>query len=529
MPFLLTRVDEGESEPRRVAGTSLGIGRGTDAHLRFADEAVDLRHAVIGRDAQGFELLDLGSVSGTYLNGQPVEAARLAPGDRIGIGPFEISVEPGADPSTLGLTVRRLAPEAKPAAGVAALAAPKLDYAASYGLGRGGALSKAALSLGALGLATLAAVGVTAAALGGRSTLPRPGPVSSAHEAAGLAADCAACHAPFRGVVAALCEDCHAGPRHQAEQVGNPPCGGCHAEHRRLPELARVPDAVCTGCHGDLKLASGAAPKVARRLVTFDEHPDFRPKADPTVVRLNHALHLKPGLRDEAGRPEQLDCASCHAFDAEQGEILPLEFERHCQRCHNLAFDDRLPDREAPHGEAKEVVTGIFGIYAESSANLRGLTREQLRSRIFSSQQAVLSFDARLSRQTVTALDQVVRLKCSLCHGVELTSPLEPKVEPPAIPRKWLLGAKFSHGTHRLSPCGDCHEGAAASRASGDVLVPGITPCLDCHGVAAAGTGAAKAAGASACVTCHPYHEKTAQGGWEATLPPGRARRAVAR
>jgi pSer/pThr/pTyr-binding forkhead associated (FHA) protein len=66
MAFLL-RTPEGMTN--RVEGQRLRIGRGTDADLRFDDPGVSLAHAEIVQDAEVWRLVDLGSVTGTYLNG----------------------------------------------------------------------------------------------------------------------------------------------------------------------------------------------------------------------------------------------------------------------------------------------------------------------------------------------------------------------------------------------------------------------------------------------------------------------------
>jgi hypothetical protein len=70
----------------RLRPPSLVIGRGADADLRLMDTGVSRRHAEIEVDQDGVTIVDLGSTNGTSVNGQRVSRARLADGDRIGLG-----------------------------------------------------------------------------------------------------------------------------------------------------------------------------------------------------------------------------------------------------------------------------------------------------------------------------------------------------------------------------------------------------------------------------------------------------------
>src|SRR5258708_38655233 len=100
MPFLVSRPAEQPQAPvHRLDGDSLLIGRGTNAGLRLDDDAVALEHARIERDAAGYKLADLGSVTGTYLNGKPLEnGAHLKDGDTVGIGGSPLPVHPFPPP-----------------------------------------------------------------------------------------------------------------------------------------------------------------------------------------------------------------------------------------------------------------------------------------------------------------------------------------------------------------------------------------------------------------------------------------------
>lgn len=62
------------------------IGRNPDCEVVVDDFTVSRRHAVIRRDARGFEIVDLGSTNGTFVNGQSIERTRLENGDVISVG-----------------------------------------------------------------------------------------------------------------------------------------------------------------------------------------------------------------------------------------------------------------------------------------------------------------------------------------------------------------------------------------------------------------------------------------------------------
>ncbi|MFJ1704741.1 FHA domain-containing protein [Kitasatospora sp. NPDC088346] len=63
------------------------IGRAPDNDLTVADLSVSRHHAELRARADGgYEIVDLASHNGTYLNGQPVQSAAVGPQDLIGIG-----------------------------------------------------------------------------------------------------------------------------------------------------------------------------------------------------------------------------------------------------------------------------------------------------------------------------------------------------------------------------------------------------------------------------------------------------------
>src|SRR5205085_5266713 len=88
-PFISLQSDNG---PQRVpiADKPLTIGRHPDNLLVITDTQASRFHAVIGKSKEGYVVKDLDSRNGTRLNGQPVKAAKLNPGDVVALGTTEI-------------------------------------------------------------------------------------------------------------------------------------------------------------------------------------------------------------------------------------------------------------------------------------------------------------------------------------------------------------------------------------------------------------------------------------------------------
>jgi ABC-type multidrug transport system ATPase subunit len=74
----------------------LVVGRAPDCDVRLAHPTVSRYHALLERRGDGLWLLDLGSVNGVSVGGRRlIEAARVHEGDRVGIGPFLLSLTGG--------------------------------------------------------------------------------------------------------------------------------------------------------------------------------------------------------------------------------------------------------------------------------------------------------------------------------------------------------------------------------------------------------------------------------------------------
>jgi hypothetical protein len=66
------------------------IGRHPDSDIFLDDVTVSRRHARLGREGNTIEIRDLGSLNGSYVNGERVEHRTLVTGDELQIGRFKL-------------------------------------------------------------------------------------------------------------------------------------------------------------------------------------------------------------------------------------------------------------------------------------------------------------------------------------------------------------------------------------------------------------------------------------------------------
>ncbi len=67
------------------------VGRNTDSDVFLDDVTVSRAHASMERRSDGsFFVRDVGSLNGTYVNGEQVDETKLASGDEVQIGKFKL-------------------------------------------------------------------------------------------------------------------------------------------------------------------------------------------------------------------------------------------------------------------------------------------------------------------------------------------------------------------------------------------------------------------------------------------------------
>jgi hypothetical protein len=365
----------------------------------------------------------------------------------------------------------------------------------------------------------------------------------------------------------AKCIVCHIGPAHHDNQIpmhgdklGELSCAKCHREHEGDEELARVADRHCTDCHADLQTSPGS-PSFALHVTDFEDpdgHPDFKieellnlptdkgvkialgpdgepihhafhvlgyvqragePKRwqDKARIRFNHQAHLKAMFDAEGRRIEDsglkgypMSCADCHQFDVERRYMKPINYEQHCQNCHQLTFDvDKHREAKDPgSGEIKklavtvphekpDVVRGYLSkIYMldtlddepaggktddkDPLAELRrgfpgrdfeaSFTEEQarkIREQLSEDEKALYPLNF-VRNEIARGKAQQVLFKengaCALCHDInkyetKASAPAgEPwEIVPPEIPDRWYKHSWFRHDSHRMLSCVECH------------------------------------------------------------------------
>lgn len=68
----------------------VAVGRHPESDIFLNDITVSRRHAEIRREERVFEVVDVGSLNGTYVNRDRVERAELSSGDELQIGKFRL-------------------------------------------------------------------------------------------------------------------------------------------------------------------------------------------------------------------------------------------------------------------------------------------------------------------------------------------------------------------------------------------------------------------------------------------------------
>ncbi len=68
-------------------------GRSEHADIFLDDVTVSRKHAEFVREGDRFVVRDVGSLNGTYVNRQRIDAATLNPGDEVQIGKFRMSFQ----------------------------------------------------------------------------------------------------------------------------------------------------------------------------------------------------------------------------------------------------------------------------------------------------------------------------------------------------------------------------------------------------------------------------------------------------
>lgn len=521
---------DGLVKESNVEADRLSIGRGTNQSLPLSGAIVALEHAEIHPVAQDVFRLASKSSVGVELNGQSgVKESVLKVGDVITVGGHRIVVIPRVERYDLVLEVQLAAPEL-----ALSRASSKLDLEM-------GGLSQRKLALGIV--ATLLLVGLLIPLLmiaAGRPALLMrvlpadgiwaPGPVASGH--AHFGSQCDTCHAaPFSAIKDSSCVQCHESMKHHSDQTAihavsgfaDRGCVDCHQEHRGQGALISQHPKLCVDCHGEPEEFSDF-PAMSKVVDFKRTHPEFRytvstldvknqklvtsriqreegvPLRDISGSLFPHDSHLaENGIKGPNGT-EKLICGSCHAPDTARAGFRNLDFEKHCQRCHELKLE--TPDRtiELPHGQNDATRFLVETFY---------LPFAKQQSVSITAEQADLT-----ARRRIGVLDEIPKVEltdrelvtevfefqvCGKCHLIDVSGE-QPRVIPPVLRHTWMPAAKFAHTKHDAVPCRDCHS-VATSKTGADLNLPSIQSCRSCHTDPHESDGVP-----STCVSCHALH-----------------------
>jgi predicted CXXCH cytochrome family protein len=542
--------DQRIATERGLIGERLTIGRGTNQDVYTPDLRAALAHAEIVHDRRG-PLLIAKSANGVWVNGTPVESAKLEAGDIIEVGRFRLEViAVGGIPELVLGYEERLSQAADLQARKGSLRT-RLSHTRLSLRGIAWGLMLLVLLTGLLlplGLRygngsppgdTPRDRALSQAGIPFDDSVWQSGPVSSVHRY--FVEDCAACHEkPFRQVRDSACLACHKDMAQHSDDpamLGHPAfagqeCTDCHREHNGTQGVNAQSPTLCTDCHADpdeefasarLPPASSfskAHPEFAPRVAAFDaktgkfsftkqRQPSARLREATNLV-YPHDVHLAPkGIDSPEGRVV-MQCADCHQPDSRGVSFEPVNMEKHCSSCHRLDFDPDDPDRELPHGRPEQI-QGVVRDYYYAKALQGGVmdgkapavVRERRRpGETLPRDSARAALDWADARARQTMVDVFERRTCHYCHQVQRSDdPAMPwTVAPVNLQEHALDGARFDHGAHQAQPCSDCHA-ADHSKLSSDVLLPELASCRDCHG----DTGSDRQV-PSGCTLCHAFH-----------------------
>jgi predicted CXXCH cytochrome family protein len=530
---------------RTLEGATIRLGRGAQCEIHLPDRRVALNHATIYQ--QGDDFFIGATDAELSIDGTRGRVARLVPGVRVEVGPYELTVESRPDLCDVALAVELVRPLPDDLAGIRAKS--RLSLAAT-GLSKRTPAWTLAIVIAVLFLALPVMNALDPKLRQQTSSLPltpdqswNPGDLAEGHQVVGRR--CAVCHeTPFVRVRDSACIRCHQHtPGHvqtvalQQQLFGDTRCASCHADHKGPHGLVRMDAQLCTSCHRDLK-HSQPDTSLANAVDFAADHPGFKltlsrgPGKEETVriaqsdkaqlfershLKFPHDEHLRPGVRGPKGR-KALACRSCHLPDDSGKGFEPINMKKSCIECHRLEFEPAVTKRQVPHGSVDDVYQTMQEFYANIALNdipvdvkeigvIRyGLPR--LGNEAITDEQRQRALAWAKAKAAQVAQDLFEARVCIVCHEVGRNLKGGPTrrgpawdVAPVRIASTWFPKARFDHAKHRTYACADCHD-VENSRDSHDIAIPDIATCRKCH----AGSEGAANRVVSTCVACHGFH-----------------------
>jgi hypothetical protein len=412
-------------------------------------------------------------------------------------------------------------------------------------------------------LPLLALVWVIAKSVFRDSRVYSGGRLSRAH--AVLEEECSACHVRQAGVSSARAADsaclaCHDGPMHHPAgliDATHLACAECHTEHKGRVNISATSSQACAECHADLSGENGPPNYEAHIRSLEDGHPEFAALRknglyggrDPSGIRLNHAIHMKPIRHGPNGPLVNLECGNCHrpaAVDADvaysdpsyrtpivkQKEVArhfplygnsfkplrpstgrelmaPVEFAYACSGCHSLNFDKRF-DVGVPHDEPKVIRAFLLKSFQEYiAAHAAELRVPRDSSRDLTGRPEAPAFRTLTPAQWVEerisdAEELLWRKTCVQCHAVSARIKIGEKL-PPVMP--WLRNPNDNRPVLRPLPemiVAQAREQWMPHAKFNHDAHRGFS-CVSCHAKALTSTESSDILlpGIATCKTCH--------------------------
>jgi predicted CXXCH cytochrome family protein len=527
----------------------LTIGSAPDQYLQVPHTDVDPRHAVLRITSRGRPLLTALGPQGVLVNGRRQSRVFLDPNDTLQLGDTTVKVHGphGKYACVLVVTDPYTPDETSPAS-----AANTSTQASRFTM----SFWSWTLTIGVAAIFLLVPMGTFLAPSVRkllRSTPLMPsdalwssGPLHAAHRFIGN--DCTACHVnPFERVRNSECEKCHADVQHHVDVhttdvalFERERCAECHFEHKQPATLILRDQRLCTDCHARLDRRKSAT-RLENAADFGSDHPEFRLAVlsqdqmvapgqwqpqwldssnaatfkETSHLKFSHAQHLNPkGLKSPRGE-RVLQCGDCHRPNTSGREMMPIRMETQCSGCHSLHFDEHDPMSGVPHGDLQRMYRALREHFSRQyleagGSTTRGSQDDRLRrpgqeARQMSIEEQRRARDWADTESLKMARELLEKRVCVDCHDVSRVlgkSGFDQwQVTPVRLTQNWMPRARFNHAAHITAPCTSCHDTAASSRRSSDILMPRIAKCRECHGDA---SDTSKLS--SDCVMCHRFH-----------------------
>lgn len=314
-------------------------------------------------------------------------------------------------------------------------------------------------------------------------------------EAEGIAPDdCAACHDGWSGTPVDRCATCHQSITHQPTHPSSwegQSCQPCHVDHRGEDPsklIAITAEDSCDLCHGPGEDLTGTSIPLPARNDTawvnlgYDTFP--------------HSVHLTSTKKGPNGESLQ-DCETCHELAATPQLANPVEgrprrefgkvaFET-CQECHDRLGDDSLRFDVRWHGTDDPRGAGNAENCKQCHEQVNSPDLTQV-ARLPNATSRAGLFEYLIQPRSHEHEFETGGKACTDCHrdgavaGVPLT-------DRPFLHGLHLTSTDESAATNTAMPgqCGDCHKevlagGASAKRLpSGAYGGPPSASCAPCH------------------------------------------------